>query len=114
MASPYKRVGRIVASTLFALALVAAPAAAGADQPTRSNTPEMTEQGEPATQEPAQHEGESSRDQPMLLGKDYVMGRFILPLVIGIAAAFALVLIVVLRPSEPDSEQNRAPRKHGG
>ncbi|MFB6262756.1 MAG: hypothetical protein ABEL76_03865 [Bradymonadaceae bacterium] len=38
----------------------------------------------------------------MVLGTDYVVGRYLLPLVIGIAAVFALVLSVVLRPSERD------------
>lgn len=114
MAPLQTRVGRIIASTIFALALVGLPAVAGADQPApHSNAPETAERSESGAQESSEPAEQSDRDQSMILGSDYVMGRFILPLVIGIAAAFALALIVVLRTGERESEGDWTPRKQG-
>lgn len=42
--------------------------------------------------------GNTSADDPAIVQADYVVGRYLLPLAVGIAVVFALVLTLVLDP----------------
>jgi len=65
-----------------------------------------------ASPTPASETERTNRDRSAALGSDYLMGRYILPLIIGIAAALGLILSLVLQSDdgpESDSANNSGP-----
>lgn len=104
-------INRVATGLLAAAALAVAVGytpAAFADPPGSPNQRQAAEAPASAADEGTAAET-TNRHQPMVLGGDYVVGRYLIPLVIAVAAAFALVLAVVLPRDEDGGAETSQP-----
>lgn len=94
------------------VAVTSLVAIAGWSPSSLAKSPSSEAHGQAGEQVNAAGEGQSAkgnREQPMVLGTDYVVGRYLLPLVIGIAAVFALVLFAIVHDERPSEESSTTP-----